>query len=260
MAHGGAKLLYPENTMLAFESCLQYGVDMLEMDVCLTKDHILVTHHNLTIDETSEATGAVADYTFEQLQQFNFGYRFTDLKGDQPYKTTKVLISSLEQVLKRFPDMDMIVEIKNNGEAGTKAADLLWELIEKYHAENRLIVASFYAKPLQYFRQISQGKVYTSMSKPEITKMVLLNKVGLEYFHHPKGSSIQVPTQSSGISLADERFINKMKQQGIATHFWTINDSTEMRKLINLKADGIITDRPDLLQALLGEYGPVTQN
>ena len=73
IAHGGAKQLFPENTIEAFDGVMELGVDILEMDVCLTKDEVVVTHHDKTIDRTSDGSGRVRDYTYEELKNFNFG-------------------------------------------------------------------------------------------------------------------------------------------------------------------------------------------
>ena len=86
IAHGGAKLMNPENTVMAFDYAYNIGVDVLEMDLRLTKDNVLITHHNETIDETSDHTGLVMDYTYDELVQMNFGAKFTDYEGKQPYK------------------------------------------------------------------------------------------------------------------------------------------------------------------------------
>src|SRR5687767_1126741 len=74
VAHRGGRLLFPENTLVAFDSAVAMNVDVLELDVCLTKDSVLVTIHDITIDRTSDSIGNVIDFTFAELQQFNFGY------------------------------------------------------------------------------------------------------------------------------------------------------------------------------------------
>src|SRR6056297_1293931 len=71
IAHGGAKQLWPENTMPAFEGSAQLGVDMLEIDMKITKDEVLVCHHDNTIDRMSDGEGELGDFTYEELLAFN---------------------------------------------------------------------------------------------------------------------------------------------------------------------------------------------
>ena len=122
IAHGGAKKLFPENTMMAFRGSTSLGVDALEMDVAMTKDGILVTHHDLTIDRMSNGTGKVIDYTYEELLQFNFGHSFKDIHGNSLYQTDTVTIGKLEEVFSEFNDWELMVELKDKGEDGKQSS------------------------------------------------------------------------------------------------------------------------------------------
>ena len=122
IAHGGSKALWPENTLMAFKGSMNIGVDALEMDVNITKDGVLVCHHDATIDRMSDGEGNVADFTFEELQAFNFGEGFEDIDGNFPYQDDLVPVPSLESVIVEFPDIPLIIEIKNSGELGEQAA------------------------------------------------------------------------------------------------------------------------------------------
>lgn len=84
VAHGGCKHLFPENTMAAFDGAVALGVDMLEMDVRLTADSVLVTHHDDTLRRTSDGEGLIIGYTLEELGRFNFGAKFAGLERSIP--------------------------------------------------------------------------------------------------------------------------------------------------------------------------------
>ncbi len=256
IAHGGAKDLFPENTLLAFEQVQQYPIDALEMDVCMTKDEVLVTHHNLTIDASSDGSGELISFTFEELLQFNFGENFRDLNGDLPYQDSLVHLANLEEIMMRFGSRYFLnIELKNRGENGKRAAELLSALVKKYGLEERVLIASFSDEILDYFREISDDKIAISTSEEETKDLVFTGLSAADYLYSPSAVAAQIPTKNSGINLASRRIINACHRRDMAVHYWTINDKEEMRMLIEMGADGLITDRPDLMQELLDEMG-----
>ena len=112
IAHGGAKELFPENTMVAFDGSVAIGIDMLEIDVCLTKDDILITHHDKTIDSMTNGTGKIREYTYEELKVFNFGDGFKDLDGNNPYSDTVVSVTKLSDVFAKYPNLLIMLRLR----------------------------------------------------------------------------------------------------------------------------------------------------
>lgn len=253
IAHGSAKLLFPENTWMAFDSSVAMGADVLEMDLRLTKDSVIVTHHDAEIDNTSNGTGKIADLSLSDLQSLNFGYHFTDLSGKKPYENQHVEIATLEGLFKKYPQMKMIIEIKDEGEWGKTAAEKVFDLVTKYQMQNQVIVASFHDEILRYFLDISQSKVPVSTSEREATKFALTAKSFTGFTFVPEAVAVQLPLKSSGLNLGTRRIIASCHHHNMAIHYWTINDKEEMRDLIEKGADGIITDRPDIMAELLKE-------
>lgn len=259
IAHGGAKLLFPENTMVAFDGSAGIGVDILEMDIRITKDGVLVTHHNETIDETSNGKGRVIDLTFDELQKFNFGYNFKSLEGKYTYRDKEVKIPTLEDVIKKYNSYNMIIELKDEGETGFKAAEKLKELLTKYNMENKVIIASFNDDVLNYFKKITGGKIRTSTAHDETQKFTILHLLFSDLFYFGEDSAFHPPTTHGFIGLTihfdTKRFIRSAHRRNMAVQYWTINDKEEMKKLIEIGADGLMTDRPDLMKELLSEMG-----
>lgn len=255
IAHGGAKLLYPENTMMAFDSVVKMGVDVLEMDLRITKDNVIVTHHDMEIDNTSDGSGNIFDKTYAELEVLNFGFQFVDLQGNKPFQSTKVKIAKLEELFIKYPAIKMIIEIKDEAELGKKAADKVLELINNHNMSDNVIVASFHDDILNYFMEISDGKVPISTSQKEATKFALTAKSLTGFTFFPEEVALQLPMKSSGLNLATSRIINSAHHHNMAIHYWTINEKEDMRSLIEKGADGIITDRPDIMIELLKEMG-----
>ena len=255
LAHGGAKKLYPENTMLAFESVQQYAIDALEMDVCITKDDVLVTHHDLTIDRTSDGSGELVSFTYEELLAFNFGENFKNLSDDYPFQDSLIAIGNLSDVMSRYGHLYLNIELKNRGENGMRAAEKLAELISQHGLEDKVLVASFSDEVLDHFLEVSEGKVAISTSEEATKDLVFTGISGADYLYRPHAAAAQIPTKNSGINLGTSRLINACHRRDMAVHYWTIDDTTEMRKLIEMGADGLITDRPDLMEKLLERMG-----
>ncbi|GAB4411296.1 MAG: glycerophosphodiester phosphodiesterase [Bacteroidia bacterium] len=255
IAHGGAKALFPENTLLAFEGAWAIGVDALEIDLQLTRDGVLICHHDDDIDGMSDGTGLLLDLDYADLAPYNFGHDFQALDGSYPYRDTLIPAPQLEEVLQRFPDAQFIVELKNRGESGRKAAEVLRNLIARYDLYDRIIVASFHDETLDYFREQTNDQVLLSSAESETEDFVFSGLSGMEFLYRPGAVAVQIPTSSAGINLASSRIVASAHRRDMAVHYWTINDKEEMRNLIGLGADGLITDRPDLMWEVLREMG-----
>lgn len=255
IAHGGAKALFPENTMMAFEGAMRIGVDALEMDVNLTQDDVLVTLHDLTIDGMSDGSGEAIGYTFAELQAFNFAHDFQALDGSYPLRDTVVRIPRLREVLEAFPGTYHIIELKNPGEDGKRAAALLKGLIDSLDMKDRVVIASFHDEVLRHFLSLTDGSYALSSSEEETKDFVFTGLSAMEYLYRPRSAVVAIPTESAGIPLDAQRVIRSAHRRNMAVQYWTINEQDEMRSLIEAGADGLITDRPDLMQKVLEEMG-----
>ena len=262
IAHGGGKLLNPENTWMAFDYAADLGVDVLEIDLRMTKDHQLITHHNKTIDSTSNMTGAVYDYTYDEITKMNFGHNFIDLDNKKPYnnlndKQIQEYNGALSPVrindlFAKYGDgLSYIVEIKDEGDLGKKAADLLVSYVIEYHLEEYVCLASFDQEIMDYMLSIKPENVVVSFDFDTALEFVIAAFVGYDFFLDYPHYGFQLPVEEYNIPLTNGYLVNKIKRHDFFVHYWTVNEVDEMLKCINANADGIITDRPDLLFELL---------
>ncbi|MHA1111024.1 MAG: glycerophosphodiester phosphodiesterase [Promethearchaeota archaeon] len=261
IAHRGGKDLYPEGTILAFERIsIDYDIDVLEIDLALTKDDILICSHDLTIDRTSNGTGNVRDYNYTELLDFNFADSFSLPNGTNPYDDhPDAKPEKLENLFINQSDMLYLLEIKNRDEDGDTAAGILVQLVENYNMENNVIVASFSDDVNAAFREQSNDAIMTSTARGETTKFVLMQKFKVGLFYRPEHAALHVPMDEDigpiTIRMDRRHFIKEAHRHNMAVNFWTINEEEDMRRLIELGADGIITDRPDILLDLLADMG-----
>jgi glycerophosphoryl diester phosphodiesterase len=256
IAHAGGAGLHPENTWPAFNASVALGCDMLEMDARLTRDGVLVTHHDATVQRTSDGKGAVIEHTLAELKELNFGARFRDAGGNHPYRERRASIATIKELFERFPKQPMCIELKDRGETGRRAAATLASLIAGHGMADRILVASFDDATLNAFRQATRDRVATSTARGQTKRFLILQRLWLDRFWPDGALAAQVPCdvkESSGWSLAKPGFISAAHARNMAVHYWTVNDPEEMRRLIEMGADGLITDYPDRMKRMLAE-------
>jgi glycerophosphoryl diester phosphodiesterase len=254
IAHAGGLGLNPENTLEAFAASVELGCDMLEMDVRLTKDGVLVTHHDATVARTSNGAGAVIDHTLAELKALNFGYHFRDPSGVPTYRDRVAHLATLDELFQRYGRVPMVIELKDGGEAGRRAAAELAALIAKWHVADTVLVAGFDDATLDAFRSVAGHGIATSCARGQTRNFVILGLLRLDRLWRGGAEALQVPSNPApayGFKLAKPGFIRTAHARNMAVHFWTVNEPDEMRRLMELGADGLITDYPDRLQAVL---------
>ena len=285
-AHRGGGDCNPENTMLAFREAVNtYGVEIIESDLYLTKDGYLVYNHDGYIDETCNVNGDISldevkelcrdkskrhyisDMTLEELRQYNFGYYFENGDGERIYKDKTDLaecglqIATVEQLFLEFyetnPDLLFIVEIKNGGEDGFKACEILYEALERFPAyKDRIVVGTFHDE-IEAELKKSYSDLYRGAPTGTAAKFIVTQMLGVNLFDRSDFACLQIPTSYDvGIELRLDKqsFINRAHRRNIAVQYWTINDEETMRQLIEMGCDCIMTDNPALLKEVLDDY------
>ena len=259
IAHRGGADIFPENTIVAFEGAAMIGVDMLEIDFQLTSDNRLITMHDDTVDRTTNGTGAVIDMALEEILNLDASAKFTNLTGGNPWNESHLPPVTIEEVLDRFLDSPHLLslEIKNDGDAGEIAAEIMFQEIVNRGMEQRIEVGSFHIESIESFREISGGLIATSGVESEIRKCILIPMLQLDRWWLDPGqvSILQIPTEGGGFDLATKGVVNRAHQHGQAVQYWTINDKDTMNHLIDIGADGIMTDDPILLRQAISDAG-----
>lgn len=259
IAHRGGSITFPENTMAAFEGAAKLGVDVIEMDFQLTSDDKLVTMHDDSVDRTTNGTGLVREMDLEQIQNLDASTNFLDINGDNPWIDTHLPPLTIEQVLDRFLNSPhrLSFEIKNEGAEGEIAAEVMYEAIRMRQMEKRIEIGSFHIESLYAMRNLSEGSIATSGAESEIQKCILLPMLQLDRWWLDPGpaSVLQIPMEWDGINLATKGIVDRAHQHGQAVQFWTINERESMDHLIEIGADGIMTDDPILLRDAVLEAG-----
>ncbi len=250
-AHRGASLRAPENTLEAFRLAVAGGAGGLELDVHMTSDGSIVVIHDDTVDRTTEGSGAVLDMTLREVQSLDAGYRFTpDGGATYPYRDRGLQVPELGEVLREFPTLRVNIEVK---EAQPGIEESLIKTIADADAEGRVLVVSELPGVLDRFRELSGGDISTGASRREIENFYLLSWLRLEGLLRPSYDALQVPVEYGGREVVTPRFIEAAHNRGVRVDVWTVDDSEEMRRLLNLDADVIMTNSPEVLSDVLRE-------
>ena len=285
-AHRGGGKCNPENTILAFREAVNtYGVEIIESDLYLTKDGYLVYNHDSYIDETCNINGDISleevealckdkskrhyisDMTLEELRQYNLGYYFKDKSGERIYKNetdlvgTGLQIATVDQLFGEFyetnPDLLFIVEIKNDGESGYRACEILYNTLNDYPVyKDRIVVGTFHDE-IEEELKAKYSDLYRGAPTGTAAKFIITQMLGVNIFDTSDFACPQIPTSYDvGIELRLDKttFIRRAHRRNVAVQYWTINDEETMRSLIEMGCDCIMTDDPELLKQVLDEY------
>ncbi len=245
MAHRGQSASVPESTMIAFKQAYDLGVDFLETDARLTRDHQVVLFHDSTLDRTTNGGGKLSRYSLAELKEFDLGYLFQKPGlEDFPFRGQGHHILTLTEFLGAFPRVHVNIDLKNKDPI---LPALVAAILKDEGAEDRVIVASFHQKQIKRFRQIAGGRVTTSAGPREVLRFVIGSAFGRPFARPPPYAAFQVPMGAGPIKVVTPRNITIAHQQNVAIQVWTVNDPQQMRQLIQWGVDGIFTDKPELL-------------
>ncbi|NLP12185.1 hypothetical protein GX408_17435 [bacterium] len=289
IAHGGGNHEFPDNTLEAFYNAYSIDPQvMMETDVSLTRDSVVILSHDTTLDRKTRlinARIAAVNYADLMKNEVDFGYhnsvsggvnvtgvfsKYTNHLGKEvtpldiaypdsvtPRHPSKFLATTLAELVLAFPCNPINVEIKQSGSTGLAALHKVIETMENldatHHTFARMVLASFHQEifvELQRIRKTRHPGLLLSPSIASVKKYMALQSIGLDLFYLDPVSVFQVPIQRAGHRFDTPTFIRSAHRHNIAVHYWTVDDVETMHRLIQIGADGIMTNRPWILQGL----------
>lgn len=247
IAHRGASGEYPENTLAAFRAAAAAGAPYFELDVRMTRDGVIVLGHDDDLSRNCGIDGTISKLTFDELRQVDAGWGFSPARGEGfPFRGQGLTIPALEEVFAEFPKHRYIVEIKQT--EPNIVAPLL-AAIERAGMRRRVLIASEYQAPIDEVRALAPS-LPTGFPYAEIAGFMMSLAPGAARFV-PQGEALQVPPEYESWRIVTAESIAAAHRIGVEVHVWTVNDTAEMRALLALGVDGILTDYPSRLAALL---------
>jgi glycerophosphoryl diester phosphodiesterase len=230
-AHRGGTSEHPENTMPAFEHAVALGYRYLETDVHLSADGVLVAFHDPDLRRTCGIDGEIADLPWRTIAEARVDGRAS--------------IPQMAELFARFPDARFNVDCKAD-----RAVDALVDLIRDHDALDWVCVGSFGHRRTRRLRSALGAGALTALTPPETISLRVLR-----WTWGGGQRAAQVPVRSNGVTIVGASFVAAAHARRIPVHVWTIDDGDEMHRLLDLGVDGLMTDRPEVLRAVLVERG-----
>ena len=232
--HRGFSGNYPENTMLSFEKAIEAGCEGMEFDVHFTKDQEIVIIHDERIDRTSSGTGYVKDLTYQELCQFDFSYHWM---GQVPFQK----IPTLREYFELVKDLELVhnIELKTGVFEYPGIEQAVYDLIREYHMDQKVIISSFNHHSVMRMKAIAPELPCGFLSETWILDVGdYVKRHGIEAYH------------PQFMMLTDEE-TEDLKAHGRQINTWTVNQPEDIRHMIALQCDGIISNYPDRVKTEL---------
>ena len=214
----------------------------------LAGDNHLIVLHDDTVDRTTDGNGAANEMPLSQLKKLDAGYRWSDDSGKSyPFRNRGITIPTLPEVFKAIDRIPMIIEIKENQPNVSKR---LCNEIRQHRRISSVLVASIHSKVLNKFRTICPD-VATAAGPYEAMWFYYLSRIGLTAMYSPEENALLVPKTFKGRPVITNQFIDAVHHRHLKVAVWTVNSEEDMKQLIDLGVDGILTDYPDRLVRMI---------
>ncbi|WP_051331210.1 glycerophosphodiester phosphodiesterase family protein [Aneurinibacillus terranovensis] len=233
-AHRGSSIKYPENTLLAFSRAIKEGANGIELDVQLTKDNQVVVFHDLSLKRIIRRTGQISNYTLKEIQQFDAGvWKHARFKGAKIPTLHEVLRLAAKQKIMINIELKNLLAMKNGLE------QRVIELIKEHNMSDRVVISTFNPLSLRILQNqadhIQRAFLYLGLlSDPW--------EYALEYrcaYIHPP------------VHEVNEAFVTTSREKGLKIVPYQVDSLTEIKRMIDLGVDGVITPHPRLVHRLL---------
>jgi glycerophosphoryl diester phosphodiesterase len=246
--HRGAAGVMPENTLGSFRRARDDGADVLELDVHASADGEIVVIHDATLDRTTDATGPVRARPWAELARLDAGHRFTSDGGrSHPFRGSGFGIPRLADLIDELPDVPLNIEIK---QAAPSIVAATVELVRRSRA--RVVLAAEDDAIMREIRERAPD-LPTSASAVEVAAFVGALREGRVPVVHSGLVALQIPPAFGDVALVTAESVAAAHGLGVEVHVWTINEPDEMRRLLALGCDGIMSDLPARARAVIAE-------
>jgi glycerophosphoryl diester phosphodiesterase len=244
IAHRGAAGDAPENTIEAFAAAVELGCRYLETDAHVTRDGVVVAFHDCRLGRVTDRRGDIADLTIAEVEAADAGFKFRGPGRTFPFRGKGIRVPRLEEILTRWPDARVNIDPKRD-----RCVDPLLALLDRLRAWDRVCIGAFSDARLRRVRELSDGRACTSMGPRAVAAARLAANAG----RMPRlgADCVQVPMRRGPVPIVTRRFVDAAHWAGLPVHVWTVDDEPTMHRLLDFGVDGIMTNRPAVLNGVL---------
>ena len=245
--HRGARAIYPENTLSAFKYTIENGINLLELDLQITKDNQIIIYHDKTInkDICNGPIKPIKSLTLKEIKQYDCGSKKNPEFPEQrvvPGEKIPTFIELIEFIRNNYKNknIQMNIEIKTETSIDSdkevyEFSKKLIDIIHKYNISNNVIIQSFDTRALQYVKEIDPNIKTSYLLEDKLDHIDNIIKIS---------KRLGVKIISPDFNLIDKNFVKKMQDNGFEVLVWTVNDKDDVKKVIEYGVDGIISDDP----------------
>lgn len=253
LANQGGLQEAPENTLTAFQQAASIGVHGFVISIRLTKDEQIIVYQHDYVNETTDLTGKVNEFTLAELQEADAAYHFTNEDGETIYRGKDEKMLTLETLLNAFPHHLICIEIQDepNSYEGSLLPSKLWYLIEQLDATKRVLVFSEYEEQLDRFNLYAQDQVAIGGGSKEIKKAYTAYSSQFGHFYRPQHDFFFTPQKVGLFSLQQAGFLQFLNKLNVPVMFTIANGEQDFLPLIEAGAAGIITNEPQHVMPIL---------
>ena len=213
--HRGDTSIFLENTIEAFQSAVSLGYQYLETDLRETSDGKIITFHDPNLKRITGANITISETKFSDIRMRRL--------------PSREIIPTIDELLEEFPDSFFNMDLKVN-----QIEEKVLKKINSHNALERVCLGSFNSRTIKKINSL-EPKILTSMGISQVIMYKFFQKKNISKL-------IQIPTRWNGIKVITKKFIDRLHNDGLKVHVWTINKEKEMQSLIDLGVDGIMTD------------------
>ncbi len=245
ISHRGGALLWPENTLFAFEHAVRdYRTDMIELDVHATADGEIVVAHDPTVDRCTDGRGLISSMPWAELRKLDAGFHFTSVTGES-FRGQNITIPRFVDVLRAFPLLRFNVELKEAAGLAPFVACMREE-----QCLDRLCIGS---ESDDLGRQLTEAlpDALHFFPRDALAGFVLPLRGGDEPEDDGRYTVLDMPLTYAEVTLFDDVLAAQAAKLGKWINVWTVDDPADMRRVIAQGVGGVMTDRPDLLREVM---------
>jgi glycerophosphoryl diester phosphodiesterase len=237
--HRGAAGVAPENTLVSFRRARDDGADVLELDVHGTADGEIVVLHDPTLERTTDGAGSVAAMPFAEVARLDAGFHFTPGGGRTfPFRGRGVRIPRLADLIAEFPNVPLNIEIKQENPSIVDAVVALLRA-----ARTHVVLAAEHDVIMGAIRRAAPDMA-TSLATGEVAAFIGALHQGATPLLPAGAVALQIPPRFGAVELVTRETIAAAHALGAEVHVWTINETGEMRRLLALGCDAVMSDFP----------------
>ena len=234
IAHRGASAYAPENTLAAFTRAIELGADAIELDVKITKDGVVAVLHDTTLDRTTNGTGYLKQYNYDEIYQLDAGSAFSSSFARERVPTLEGVLQELGQ------EILFNIELTNYDSIWSDLPERVIKIVEDLNLEERVLLSSFNPIALNKSRRRNRAirrALILHDREPRLVQLLFARLLYFDFLHLHQ-------------SLVDDEKLSKKHKVNV----WTVNDESRMKELLATGITGIITDAPDVAIDVRDEF------